>query len=99
MVTEYIKKVKLIAIRDGHYTVYVFQEVDTSEYIMCTRLPNWQVPDVELGTIGFLQYQIVNAGDEYITPMGEKIYYKYANSYFINFVNNLDVIKNNEITL
>ena len=99
MVTEYIKKVKLIAIRDGQYTVYVFQEVDTSEYIMCTRLPNWKVPNVELGDIGFLQYQIVNAGDEYITPMGEKIYYKYANSYFINFVNNLDVIKNNEITL
>ena len=59
MVTEYIKKVKLIAIRDGQYTVYVFQEVDTSEYIMCTRLPNWRVPDLELGTIGFLQYQIV----------------------------------------
>ena len=99
MVTEYIKKVKLIAVRDGNYTVYVFQDVETFEYIMCTRLPNWKIPDIELGVEGFLQYQIVNAGDEYITPLGEKIYYKYSNSYFINFVNNLNVIKNNEITL
>ena len=99
MVAEYIKKVKLIAVRDGNYTVYVFQDVETFEYIMCTRLPNWKILDIELGVEGFLQYQIVNAGDEYITPLGEKIYYKYSNSYFINFVNNLDVIKNNEITL
>ena len=66
MVTEYIKKVKLIAVRDGNYTVYVFQDVETFEYIMCTRLPNWKIPDIELGVEGFLQYQIVNAGDEYI---------------------------------
>lgn len=99
MVNEYIRKVKLIAVKEDQYTVYVFQDVENSDYIMCTRLPNWKVPDIELGTVGFLKYQIVNAGDEYITPEGERIYYRYANSYFINFISDLDVVKNNEITL
>lgn len=99
MVKEYIKEVELLAIRSGVYSVYVFKTIEDSEYIMCTRLPNWQVPELELGMTGFLQFQIVLAGDEYVTPNGDKITYKYSNCYFINFVNKTDVIKNNEITL
>lgn len=99
MVKKNIKKVQLIAMRDEQYTIYVFKDLENSDYIMCTRLPNWQTPTIELGAKGFLEYHTVNAGDEYITPYGEKVYYRYSNSYFINFVNNLDAVKNNEITL
>ena len=98
MVKEFIKEAELVAIRDAYYSIYVFKTAD-NDYIMCTRLPNWQVPEIEIGMKGFLQYQIVKAGDEYITPEGEAIVYKYSNCYFLNFVNNTDDIKSNEITL
>ena len=100
MVKEYIKEVELVAIRLAVYSMYVFKECNSSEYIMCTRLPNWQVPDVNVGMKGFLQYQIVHAGDEYTTPDGEVIKYRYSNSYFINFVNKSEMTSsNNEIAL
>ena len=97
---EYIKEVQLVAIRNATYTIYVFKNINESEYIMCTRLPNWQVPEIIVGAIGFLQYHIVNAGDEYVNAQGVKTTYMYSNSYFINFVNKSDVVvKNGEITL
>lgn len=98
MVKEYIKEVELLAIRSGNYSTYVFK-VSDSEFVMCTRLPNWQVPEIEIGAKGFLQFQIVSSGDTYISPDGNKETYKYSNCYFINFVNKSDIIKSNEITL
>lgn len=97
--TELIKEVELIATRDSTYTIYVFKILDTNEYIFCTRLPNWNVPEISVGEKGFLQYQIVNAGDSYInTESGEEIHYRYPNVYFINFVNR-SIVKNEEIIL
>lgn len=96
---ELIKEVELITVRDGNYTLYVFQCLKTLEYIMCTRLPNWQVPDINIGDKGFLQYQIVKAGEHYITPDGENVLYKYSNIYFINFVKKTDAVRNKEIIL
>ena len=96
---DIVKEVKLLAIRSGTYTIYVFKVLDTNEYVMCTRVPNWQVPQINVGDIGFLRYQIVKAGETYITPDGEEISYKYSNIYFINFVNRSDVMKNSEIIL
>lgn len=96
---ELIKYVELLAIRESTYTIYVFQSIETLEYIMCTRLPNWQVPELNIKDRGFLQYQIVKAGDKYVTPFGEEIYYRYSNIYFINFVNKTDDVNNKEIIL
>lgn len=92
--------VKLLALREGTYTMYVFQNLDTNAYIMCTRLPNWQVPEIKLGDAGFLEYQYVTAGEEYFDPAQEKmIRYLYTNVYFINFVQKTDIFENNEIIL
>ena len=99
MVLELIKEVELLAIRSGEYYIYVFQVENTGEYVMCTRLPNWQVPDVNIGDKGFLKYQTVKAGDEYVTPEGTTIVYKYTNTDFINFVNRSSIFKNKEIIL
>jgi len=91
---------KLLALREGTYTMYVFQDLDNNAYIMCTRLPNWQVPEIQLGDAGFLEYQHVIAGEEYFDPAQEKmIQYLYTNVYFINFVQKTDILKNNEIIL
>jgi hypothetical protein len=96
---NYIKEVELLTIRPAHYTMYVFREVNTKELIMCTRLPNWQTPDVSIGDVGFLQYQAVFAGESFYDPATEKTHvYKYTNLYFINFVLK-NLLKNSEIIL
>lgn len=95
-----IDLVKLLAVRDGVYTTYVFQNQETSEYIMCTRLPNWQVPEISIGDIGFLEYQYVKAGESYFNPQLQTMEkYLYSNVYFINFIQNINILKNNEIIL
>jgi len=83
---------KLVAIKTGIYTIYVFQQ-DNSEYIMCTKLPNWGVYSINIGDSGFLTYEYANAGDEYTDrDSGEKRIYKFTNIYFKDF------IKDNENT-
>lgn len=93
-------KVKLVAVRGGTYTNYVFQNLNTNEYIMCTRLPNWQTPDITVGDIGFLQYNYIEAGDTYYNPETDtKDKYRYTNNYFINFVKEEKNIKKDTIIL
>ena len=41
-----VRHVKLLAIRESTYTMYVFQDLDNGEFIMCTRLPNWHTPKI-----------------------------------------------------
>lgn len=95
---ECIKEVKLLAVREGNYTTYVFQTLDTKEYIMCTRLPNWKVPEIQIGDEGFLQYQVVQAGEEYFSIAEQKnIRYNYSNIYFNNFILKTEIINNKEI--
>jgi len=95
-----IVEVELKAVRESTYTMYVFKNLETSEYIMCTRLPNWQTPDLVIGDVGFLNYQIVQAGEEYFNPDTEQlIKYLYSNIYFINFVNKSEIVDNNSIII
>lgn len=98
--TEKINKVELLAVRQGSYTNYVFKNLDESGYIMCTRLPNWKVPTINIGDIGFLKYHIVIAGDEYYDPVtANKVVYNYSNIYFINFIDEEEFITNTELIL
>ena len=89
---------QLIAVRAGTYTVYVFVDNKTEEYIMCTRMPNWQVPDLTLGDEGFLKYKTVSAGESYYEPStGTTLYYLYSNIYFLNFVKKQEITNSNII--
>lgn len=97
---EKIEEVQLIAIREGTYTMYVFKRMEDMQYIMCTKLPNWQTSNISIGDIGFLQYQIVKAGETYYNPntdTSEK--YLYSNIYFINFIHKSDVINKKSIII
>jgi len=97
--TEYVVPARLIAMKEDTYTLYVFKNTESNNYIMCTRLPNWQTPNMFIGDSGFLQFQIIKAGDEYFninTEQKEK--YLYSNVYFKNFINKSD-IENSEIIL
>jgi hypothetical protein len=95
---ECIREVKLLAVREGLYTTYVFQTLDTKEYVMCTRLPNWKVPEIAIGDEGFLQYQVVQAGEEYFNVETQTmVKYNYSNIYFNNFILKTENINNNNI--
>lgn len=86
--------------RESVYSMYVFKSLEEDKYIMCTRLPNWQVPDVTVGEEGFLQYQIVKAGEKYYDPDTERAEkYRYSNIYFINFIKKSDIVDNNSIII
>ena len=99
MVVELIKEAKLVAIRDSTYTMYVFTLLEEKNYVMCTRLPNWQVPEISIGDSGFLKYQTVEAGDQYTTPDGSIINYKYTNAYFLDFIHKTDKLNKDGIIL
>lgn len=58
-------KATLVAKKSGNYIVYVFQNCDDiAEYVMCTRCPNWDGPDINIGQKGFLRYKFVRAGED-----------------------------------
>ena len=95
-----VERVKLLAIKESNYTMYVFQNLDTFEYIMCTKPPNWQTDDIMVGEEGFLKYESVKAGEEYYDPNTEtSITYKYTNTYFTNFIRKSEITNNNNIIL
>lgn len=97
---NHVEEVELKAVREGVYTMYVFQVLETKKYIMCTRLPNWQTPDIDIGDNGFLNYQIVKAGEEYYNPNTEELTkYQYSNIYFINFIKKSEVVNKNSIII
>lgn len=95
-----VEEVKLMACREGSYTVYVFQVIGSRECIMCTRLPNWKIPSINIGDEGYLEYQKVRAGESYFNvEQQQEVVYQYSNIYFINFIQKTEILKNNEIIL
>ena len=75
------------------YITYVFKCLESNipfghHYCMMTRLPNWQCRDVEIGEIGYVTYNEVEAGkDKWFCPeTGQMIPYNYTNIYFVKFI-------------
>lgn len=93
------EKGKLVALKEGIYTIYVF-ELDIGGYIMCTKLPNWDVPNISIGIQGFFTYTEAIAGETYFNPKIDKLMkYNYTNIYFINFIEDNLQIENKEIII
>jgi len=85
---EHTVKCKLVAKQSDTYSKYVFQLDNSTDYILCTRLPNWEGSDLKIGDSGFLTYDIVRAGEEYY-DVNSKCYkqYLYDKIYFKSFIN------------
>lgn len=82
-------RVKLISFRKGDYKVYVFLDLDTGKYYMITELPNWQLPDLNIGDEGFITYIIVIGGVTRwydFRQTGELLKHKYSGLYFVDFI-------------
>lgn len=73
---------------DGVYKHYVFIDLDRLDYVMCTRVPNWQGADVEIGEDGFLEYHSVIGGQDryYDAVKDHYCHYQQDATYFLNFV-------------
>jgi len=84
---------------DGAYTSYVFQNLDTYEYVLCTRLPNWHVDVVKIAEDGFLEYHHVIGGKDiyYDNVMQVHKHYLQDATYFLNFVPITKVLHNGNV--
>ena len=81
---------KLIAKKNGLYTIYVFINLSNNEYIMCTKLPNWDFGDISIGTSGYLVYENAIAGEKYFNPKSQQFeVYNYTKLYFKNFIEDI----------
>ncbi len=73
------------------YTTYVFECLDEeirnkTKYIMCTRYPNWEGPEIQIGEIGFLSFFEIRAGIDTWYDGNKMIPYRYNNIQFIKFI-------------
>lgn len=78
----------------GGYTTYVFQNLEEKsiydKYLMCTRWPNWEHRNLDLGENGYLTYKEVIAGVDSWYNGTSFIPYNYTNIIFIKFVKESD---------
>lgn len=78
---------KVVAKKDGIYSVYVFQ-LDDNSYDMCTVLPNWgEEYKLSVGDSGFVTANEVRAGEPYYDRhTGETKTYQYSKVYLQEFI-------------
>ena len=92
--------VKLMAKREDFYTVYVFKNLETGEFITVSKPPNWNSESITVNQEGFLTYRFVQAGRDCwwdnITISYQP--YKYSANYFLDFVPISHVIANTVVT-
>lgn len=87
--TIYVKlKAKQVDCLD--YTQYVFENLEEKsswlKYVWCVRFPNWQCRDINIGDIGYLTYEMHQAGVDKWFDGSEFIPYKYTCYQFLNFI-------------
>ena len=93
-----IHRVKVLAKREDQYSLFVFKDLESNELIMCTKLPNWNMPNLEVGEIGFIKLEKVSAGENFYNPDdGSEGTYRYNNVYLHNFVRESDIMESNII--
>ena len=57
---------------------------------MCTRFPNWNHRELEIGEIGYLEFVEIKAGDDTWFDGATKIPYRYNMIQFIRFIEQQD---------
>lgn len=73
------------------YTTYVFECLEEeirkeTKYIMCTRFPNWDHRNLDLGEVGYLNFEEIQAGSDKWFNGIDFIPYKYSGIHFIKFI-------------
>ena len=73
------------------YITYVFENleeyaIEISKYVFCIRYPNWDHRNLELGDVGYLNYQEIRAGVDKWFNGTEMVPYNYNSVQFIKFI-------------
>lgn len=87
-------KVKVLScISDCGYKTYAFQDLDFKgfgggkKYYTATLLPNWNIPNINIGDIGYIQIIIIKAGEEWYNKYEDKyVKFKYDGIYINKFI-------------
>ena len=93
---------QLVAIQEELYTNYVFKNLDEFDnsfmrYVTLTQCPNWMGTKPKIGDVGFVEYEYVEAGDNYFCKgTGNTSQYNYTACYFISFIKDLEKVINKE---
>ena len=83
----FVKSVLLAKHTDLYnYTTYAFRNLDTKEYILCTRFPNWEHKKINIGDEGILHFREVIGGEDAWYNGTSFTKYKYTGWHFIQFV-------------
>jgi len=90
---------QLMAKRTGNYTVYVFKNLETNNYITVTKCPNWEDDEIDVGQEGFLTFRFVRAFQEKWTDKFtmKEIFYQYSANYYLSFIPSSYVVKDGTV--
>lgn len=92
MITTF--KAILLKKKEGIYTTYVFQNWENGEYKMLTQPPNWDIPNIDEGTIGYVTMESVVAGEKYFNRNTNKEdIYRYTQDYLKDFMKEKEQFK------
>lgn len=91
---------RVLAIRESQYSEIVVEDlnrdsIDDLKYIMVTKLPNWDSNSIEIGDIGYLEFQYVIGGETryFNRNLEDHEFYKYSNNYFMRFIKKQELCK------
>lgn len=91
---------KILVIRECQYTDIVVEDLnrdvtDDLKYVTVVKTPNWEAPQLNVGDVGYLQFQSVQGGKSkwFNKDEGDFEIYKYTNNYFLNFFKEKDECK------
>ena len=93
---------EVVAVRLGQYSNYVFKNLDEQNnsllrYFTVTKVPNWNCKELEIGDIGYVECEYVNAGETYFqASTGNIETYNYTVCYLINFIEKQEKIEQKE---
>lgn len=85
---DVIVKAKLVTKQTDlfSYTTYAFQNLESLQYILCTRFPNWEHKSINIGEEGILHFREVIAGEDKWYRDGNYTPYNYTGWHFIKFI-------------
>ena len=82
-----------------NYTTFVFQNLESKEYVMCVMFPNWEQSYISIDEKGFVTVKYVEAGIDKWYDGKDFVPYKYTNIIFLKFVKEEKEINLEDITL
>ena len=90
-------KCKILIIQNAQYSHIIVDDLnrnadDELKYVDVVLLPNWEPQEIQVGDVGFLQFESVTGGETKYKNRNtnEDCIYAYSNNYFIRFTKEIE---------